>query len=198
MWSAHCLARLLRSSIAAIGKSRSLGVCRKTNCPRLKFSHVGRSIGWMFSHARFSSLRLAISLSCFISFCISIISWQSSLLRPLWSTFIVFVSLTWVSISGFLVKSTYLFILSAQRSKLASSLSPKATKLFSIHSPKAIRRLIVFSIPLFSLSITFNMNILNHRSARKSTLYFIFFYLIMRHSLNAAGARLDYKLTNEV
>jgi len=160
MCSAHCLARLLRSSIAAIGKSRSLGVRGKTNWPRLKFSHSGRSIGWMFSHARFNSFLCSISL------------------------------ITKISISGFLVKSSYLFILSAQRSKAASSLSPKATKLFSTHSPKAIRWLTTFSIRSFSLSITFNMRILNHRSARKSRInctFFSFFYVVMRHSLKARG-----------
>ena len=149
MWSAHSLARLSRSSIAAIGKSRSLGVCGKTNCPRLKFSHVGRSIGWMFSHARFNSFLLSIS----------------------------FMSVS--SIQIFFVKSSYLFILSAQRSKVASRFSPKAIKLFSTHSPKAIRWFTTFSIRSFSLSITFNMRILNHRLTRKSRVNFTFFSVFL-------------------
>ena len=51
-----------------------------------------------------------------------------------------------------------------------------------------------FSIRSFSLSITFNMRILNHRLTRKSRVnftFFSFFYLIMRRSLNAAGPPLS-------
>ena len=149
MWLAHSFARLSRSAIANIGKSLSFCVGGSVNIPRLNCSHVGRSIGWMFSHARFSSFRCSISL------------------------------MSVSSIQIFFVKSSYFIALFTRRSKPASRRSPKLINLFSSHAHTVIIFSTTFSILSFRASITFNMRILNHRLTRKSTLYFIFFFFFL-------------------
>ena len=155
MWLAHSFARLSRSAIASIGKSFCFCVGGSVNIPRLNCSHVGRSIGWMFSHARFSAFLSSISL------------------------------MSVSSIQIFFVKSSYFIALFTRRSKAASRRSPKLINLFSSHAHTVIIFSTAFSILSFKASITFNMRILNHRLTRKSTLYFIFFFFFYLHTWHA-------------
>ena len=136
MWLAHSFARLSRSAIASIGKSLFFCVGGSVNIPRLNCSHVGRSIGWMFSHARFSAFLSSISL------------------------------MSVSSIQIFFVKSSLKTVFCWLKSQLPCGW------IHSWHQPP-------FRFFSFSLSITFNMRILNHRSARKSRVNFTFFLLYL-------------------